>query len=182
MDGGPASFDLFFKHALQTNGGWMYDLSITFQASLTLKYSKKYSKKYSLPRPATPLLPSWWPHTAPGGSLDAVLRRGHLVPCTWAGPPALCKWREHPTSPPSRHTRTACQLPAGTHTQLPHLAAPALQDKETHHRVIVGRDYYEPQGVDPQARLCPLLLLLAAAYRCRRCLPLPPLRVAAAAS
>lgn len=27
---------------------------------------------------------------------------------------------------------------------------PALQDKETQHRVIVGRDYYEPQGVDPQ--------------------------------
>lgn len=26
------------------------------------------------------------------------------------------------------------------------------QDKETSHRVIVGRDYYEPQGIDPQVR------------------------------
>ncbi|KAL4439433.1 hypothetical protein ABPG77_008762 [Micractinium sp. CCAP 211/92] len=55
LDGAPASFDLFFKQALKTNGGWMYDLSVTYQ------------------------------------------------------------------------------------------------DKETHHRVIVGRDYYEPQGLDPQA-------------------------------
>jgi hypothetical protein len=31
----------------------------------------------------------------------------------------------------------------------------AAQDKETHHRVIVGRDYYEPQGIQPQVRLQP---------------------------
>ncbi|KAL4437252.1 hypothetical protein ABPG75_004391 [Micractinium tetrahymenae] len=54
MDSAPASFDLFYKHSYQTNGGWMYDVTVTFQ------------------------------------------------------------------------------------------------DKETQHRVIVGRDYYEPQGVDPQ--------------------------------
>lgn len=54
LDGAPVAFDLFFKNSYQTNGGWMYDVAITFQ------------------------------------------------------------------------------------------------DKETQHRVIVGRDYYEPQGVDPQ--------------------------------
>lgn len=26
-----------------------------------------------------------------------------------------------------------------------------MQDKETFHRVIVGRDFYEPQGIEPQA-------------------------------
>jgi hypothetical protein len=29
-----------------------------------------------------------------------------------------------------------------------------LQDKESFHRVIVGRDYYEPQNVSPQVRSC----------------------------
>ena len=28
-----------------------------------------------------------------------------------------------------------------------------LQDKETNHRVIVGKDFYEPQGIDPQVRV-----------------------------
>ena len=29
---------------------------------------------------------------------------------------------------------------------------PPPQDKETQHRVIVGRDYYEPQGIEPQVK------------------------------
>ena len=28
--------------------------------------------------------------------------------------------------------------------------AAVLQDKETNHRIIVGKDFYEPQGIDPQ--------------------------------
>jgi hypothetical protein len=25
-----------------------------------------------------------------------------------------------------------------------------MQDKETHHRIIVGKDYYEPLNIEPQ--------------------------------
>lgn len=31
LDGAPVAFDLFFKNSYQTNGGWMYDVAITFQ-------------------------------------------------------------------------------------------------------------------------------------------------------
>jgi hypothetical protein len=58
------------------------------------------------------------------------------------------------------------------------LALPAvLQDKETTHRIIVGKDFYEPQGIDPQvcvaafeavflARLQALLQLAVLCWRC----------------
>lgn len=31
MDGSPASFDLLFVGSLKTNGGWMFDVVVTFQ-------------------------------------------------------------------------------------------------------------------------------------------------------
>jgi hypothetical protein len=31
MDGQPATFDLFFKNTIKTNGGYMFDLTVTFQ-------------------------------------------------------------------------------------------------------------------------------------------------------
>ena len=31
MEGAPASFDLFYKHTYPTNGGFMFDVTITFQ-------------------------------------------------------------------------------------------------------------------------------------------------------
>lgn len=31
MDGVPATYDLFFKNAYQTNGGYMFDCTVTFQ-------------------------------------------------------------------------------------------------------------------------------------------------------
>lgn len=31
VDGAPATFDLFFTNSWKTNGGWMYDVVVTFQ-------------------------------------------------------------------------------------------------------------------------------------------------------
>ena len=33
VDGQPATFDIIFRNSLKTNGGWMFDLFVTFQAS-----------------------------------------------------------------------------------------------------------------------------------------------------
>lgn len=31
MDGAPAAFDILFRQSMKTNGGWMYDITVTFQ-------------------------------------------------------------------------------------------------------------------------------------------------------